>query len=173
MIILKKLGYQFAVMLLVGAMILIGQRIGKGTSIILAAPGMLMLIAAAMSAMLIKELFPRSFFPAFGWATIIGLLLSIPVFKISISNLTFGYVDYTISFISPTSKIFLSNVNNVDFMAITTPLLAFAGISVGNKINDLKAMSWKIVIVSVFTFTSIFFACAIIAQSVLKLQGKI
>ncbi|MGL4392023.1 MAG: hypothetical protein ACRCSK_01085 [Fusobacteriaceae bacterium] len=150
---IKKLSYQLIVMLLVGMIILVGQKIGYKISIIKALPGMIMLIIAAMSAMLVKELFPKSIFPAFGWATIIGLVLSMPY--------------------SPTSKIFLSNVQNVNFMAITTPLLAFAGISVGNKINELKKMSWKIIVISLVVFTGIFFSCALIAQVVLKLQNKI
>ncbi|MGL5123641.1 MAG: hypothetical protein ACRC6K_05725 [Fusobacteriaceae bacterium] len=149
----KKLFFQFIVMILVGMIILIGQKIGTGVSILKALPGMIMLILAAISAFIVKDLFPKSIFPAFGWSTIIGLLLSIPY--------------------SPTSKIFLQNVNNVNFMMITTPLLAFAGISVGNKINELKAMSWKIVLVSLFVFTAIFFSCAIIAQIILKMQGRI
>ncbi|WP_313387165.1 hypothetical protein, partial [Clostridioides difficile] len=115
---LKKSSYQLLVMSVIGVIILIGQRISVGTSIVTALPGMVMLILAAMAAMIIKDLFPKSIFPAFGFATIIGLLLSMPY--------------------SPTSEVFLTNTNNINFMAITTPLLAFAGISVGNKIEALK-----------------------------------
>ena len=150
---LKKSSYQLLVMSVIGVIILIGQRISVGTSIVTALPGMVMLILAAMAAMIIKDLFPKSIFPAFGFATIIGLLLSMPH--------------------SPTSEVFLTNTNNINFMAITTPLLAFAGISVGNKIEALKEMSWKIVIISLIVFTTIFFACASIAHIVLSIQGKI
>ncbi len=150
---LKKSSYQLLVMSVIGVIILIGQRISVGTSIVTALPGMVMLILAAMAAMIIKDLFPKSIFPAFGFATIIGLLLSTPY--------------------SPTSEVFLTNTNNINFMAITTPLLAFAGISVGNKIEALKEMSWKIVIISLIVFTTIFFACASIAHIVLSIQGKI
>ncbi|MGO0904252.1 hypothetical protein ACTPC6_00645 [Clostridioides difficile] len=150
---LKKSSYQLLVMSIIGVIILIGQRISVGTSIVMALPGMVMLILAAMAAMIIKDLFPKSIFPAFGFATIIGLLLSMPY--------------------SPTSEVFLTNTNNINFMAITTPLLAFAGISVGNKIEALKEMSWKIVIISLVVFTTIFFACASIAHIVLSIQGKI
>ena len=150
---LKKSSYQLLVMSVIGVIILIGQRISVGTSIVTALPGMVMLILAAMAAMIIKDLFPKSIFPAFGFATIIGLLLSMPD--------------------SPTSEVFLTNTNNINFMAITTPLLAFAGISVGNKIEALKEMSWKIVIISLIVFTTIFFACASIAHIVLSIQGKI
>lgn len=150
---LKRTSYQFVVMLMVGVMILIGQYISKGTPIVTALPGMLIMIFAAMVAMLLKDLFPKSLFPAFGFATIIGLILSIPG--------------------NPVSDIFNAQVANINFMAITTPLLAFAGISVGNKIEDLKAMSWKIVVISLVVFTTIFFSCASIAHIVLKLQGAI
>ncbi|NMS89146.1 hypothetical protein HGQ85_04330 [Clostridioides difficile] len=150
---LKKSSFQLLVMSVIGVIILIGQRISVGTSIVTALPGMVMLILAAMSAMIVKDLFPKSIFPAFGFATIIGLLLSMPY--------------------SPTSEVFLTNTNNINFMAITTPLLAFAGISVGNKIESLKEMSWKIVIISLIVFTTIFFACASIAHIVLSIQGKI
>ena len=150
---LKKSSYQLLVMSVIGVIILIGQRISVGTSIVTALPGMVMLILAAMAAMIIKDLFPKSIFPAFGFATIIGLLLSMPY--------------------SPTSEVFLTNTNNINFMAITTPLLAFAGISVGNKIEALKEMSWKRVIISLIVFTTIFFACASIAHIVLSIQGKI
>lgn len=150
---LKKSSYQLLVMSVIGVIILIGQRISVGTSIVTALPGMVMLILAAMAAMIIKDLFPKSIFPAFGFATIISILLSMPY--------------------SPTSEVFLTNTNNINFMAITTPLLAFAGISVGNKIEALKEMSWKIVIISLIVFTTIFFACASIAHIVLSIQGKI
>lgn len=150
---LKKSSFQLLVMSVIGVIILIGQRINVGTSIVTALPGMVMLILAAMAAMIVKDLFPKSIFPAFGFATIIGLLLSMPY--------------------SPTSEVFLTNTNNINFMAITTPLLAFAGISVGNKIESLKEMSWKIVIISLIVFTTIFFACASIAHIVLSIQGKI
>ncbi|MGL5328146.1 MAG: hypothetical protein ACRDD7_02680 [Peptostreptococcaceae bacterium] len=150
---LKRTGYQLVVMLMVGAMILIGQYISKGVAITTALPGMLIMIGAAMLAMILKDLFPKSIFPAFGFATIIGLILSIPG--------------------NPVSDVFNEQVANINFMAITTPLLAFAGISVGNKIEELKAMSWKIVVISLIVFTTIFFACATIGHVVLKIQGVI
>ena len=150
---LKRSSYQLVVMLMVGAMILIGQYISSGIAITTAIPGMLIMIVAAMLAMMLKDLFPKSIFPAFGFATIIGLFLSIPG--------------------NAVSDVFNTQVANINFMAITTPLLAFAGISVGNKIEDLKKMSWKIVVISLVVFTTIFFACASIAHIVLKIQGVI
>lgn len=136
-----------------GLVTLLTQKISANKSIIEGLPGIAIIIIIALIALLIKEIFPKSFFPAFGWVTILGFIMSVPN--------------------NPLSGKFLEHVNKIDFMAICTPLLAFAGMSVGNKINDLKKMSWKIVIVSVVVFITIFFACAIIAHTVLKLTGKI
>lgn len=149
----KKLTNNFQILLFSGMLVLVCQKVGMGLSILEALPGMVMIIVIAMLATLIKEIFPKSIFPAFGWVTILGFILSIPQ--------------------NPLSGTFMHYTNKINFMAITTPLLAFAGISVGNKIDDLKKMSWKIILISIIVFVSIFFACALIAETVLRIRGEI
>lgn len=144
---------QLKVLIVVGIMILVGQRIGYGIPIGGAIPGMLLVIAIAMLALIIKELFPKIKFPAFAWASLTALILSMPFM--------------------PTSDWFLRYTNEVDFLGTTTPILAFAGISVGNKIQKLKELSWKVFIVAIAVFIGTFFGSAIVAQIVLKLQGII
>ena len=115
-----------------------------------AVPGMIIIIGVADIALVIRDLFPKSIFPAFGWVTILGFLFSMPYNPLSVK-----FMEYT---------------DKVNFMAITTPLLAFAGLSVGNKIDELKKMSWKIILISIIVFITIFFACALIAETVLRLR---
>lgn len=150
----KKLFYQFGVMCCVSVIIMLAQWIGPAhTPIATTLPGLFIMSCAAILAMSVNMLFPKAIFPAFGWATIIGLLLTMPY--------------------NPLSTVVNPYLNNVSFMAITTPILAFAGVSVGNKIADLKRMSWRILVISMLVFTTIFFACASIAHIVLTLQGVI
>lgn len=144
---------QTKIMIVVCIMILIGQYIGFGFPIVDALPGILLVMLIAMSSLKIKELLPKVKFPAFAWATLIALILSMPFM--------------------PTSKTFLQYTDKVNFLGTTTPILAFAGISVGNKIPALKKMSWKIVLIAIAVFIGTFFGSAIIAQIVLKLQGII
>lgn len=148
-----RLGKNIGLLFITGILVLITQKVGLKMPVIEAIPGMLLIIGVATIALIIKELFPKSIFPAFGWVTILGFFLSIPY--------------------NPVSAKFMEYVEKINFLAITTPLLAFAGISVGNKIDELKKMSWKIVVISIIVFVTIFFACALIAQTVLKLTGKI
>ena len=149
---MAKLLDQLKLMLFVGLFILIGQFVSSGASPIAALPGMLIIIVIAMLALMLKDLVPLRF-PAFAWATLIAFILTLPMM--------------------PTSSVLLSYINKVGFLATTTPILAFAGISVGNKIGILKKISWKLVIVSLIVFASTFFGSALIAQLLLALQGAI
>ena len=150
---LKNTLEQLKIMIVVAVMILIGQRIGFGLSVVEAIPGIILVIIVAMLALIIKDLLPNLKFPAFAWATMIGLILSMPFM--------------------PTANFFLEYTNKVSFLGTTTPILAFAGISVGNKIPQLKKLSWKILLIAIIVFASTYFGSAIIAQIVLKIQGII
>ncbi|RKX81210.1 MAG: hypothetical protein DRP57_12160 [Spirochaetes bacterium] len=148
-----KILNQFKVMLLVAIITLIGQRIGYDISIGKAVPGMLLIMLIGMVALIIKDFTPKLKFPAFAWASLIALLLTMPFV--------------------PTSEFVLSYTKDVSFLGTTTPILAFAGISVGMKVAKLKQLSWKLLVVAVFVFIGTFFGSAIIAQIVLKIQGLI
>lgn len=144
---------QLKVLIVVGIMILIGQRVGYGIPILKALPGIIIVIALSMLALIIKAKFPQIKFPAFAWASLSALVLSMPFM--------------------PTSEIFLKYTDQVNFLGTTTPILAFAGISVGNKIQKLKELSWKVFVVAVFVFIGTFFGSAIISHIILKIQGII
>lgn len=144
---------QLKVLIVVGILILIGQNIGYGVPVMAAIPGMLMVIGIAFLSLLIKEAFPNIKFPAFAWASLTALILSMPFM--------------------PTADFFLKYTNEVNFLGTTTPILAFAGISVGNKIEQLKRLSWRVFIVAIAVFIGTFFGSALIAQFVLKIQGII
>ena len=150
---LKNTLEQFKIMIVVAIMILIGQKIGFGFSVVEAIPGIILVVIVAMLALIIKDLLPNLKFPAFAWATMIGLILSMPFM--------------------PTANFFLEYTNKVNFLGTTTPILAFAGISVGNKIPQLKKLSWKILLIAIVVFSSTYFGSALIAQIVLKIQGII
>lgn len=134
-------------------LVLFAQFVGKGMSMVDALPGALIMFAIILASLQIKAWLPKLPLPAFAWATMISLLLSMPY--------------------SPISSAFMAYTNKIDFLATTTPLLAFAGLSVGNSLDKLKSLSWKIVIVSLVVFTTAFFGAAMVAQFILKYQGII
>jgi len=140
-------------LIIVGILILIGQRFGYGIAIMPALPGMIIVILISFLALTIKDSFPNLKFPAFAWASLTALILSMPFM--------------------PTADLFLKYTNEVNFLGTTTPILAFAGISVGNKIEKLKKLSWKVFIVAIAVFIGTYFGSAIVAHIVLKMQGII
>ena len=150
---IEKLLNQLKLMVICGILIMVGQVVAGGPSFIEAIPGIILIIAVSMTSLILKDIIPGFKFPAFAWATLLGFLLSMPM--------------------SPTSKMFLNYTNSVGFLSTTTPILAFAGVSVGNKIGLLKKMSWKLVVISLIVFASTYFGSALVAQMLLSFQGKI
>jgi len=150
---LSKVLDQLKLLILTGIVILIGQQIGFGRDIVASIPGMVVVVIISQVALIIKAMLPNVKLPTFAYATIIPFLLSMPFM--------------------PTADWILSITGQVEFLGTTTPILAFAGISVGNKIGILKKLSWRIVIVAFAAFVGTFFGSAIIAQIVLSIQGII
>lgn len=140
-------------LIIVAVMILIGQQIGYGVAIGPAIPGMLLVILIAIVALIIKSIIPKVPLPAFAWASLIAMVLSFPFM--------------------PTAEGFLKYTGQVNFLGTTTPILAFAGISVGNKIKKLGSLSWRVFLIAIAVFIGTYFGSAIIAHIVLKMQGII
>ena len=139
---------------LVTFMAMVGQFISQGTSFISSFPMAAFISLVSLMAVLIKDFAPKSWeFPAFAWAMFLGLIV------------TLGD--------TPLSRWILQESNNLGFIVTTTPLLAFAGMSMVDQLVDLKKLSWRIVIIAIVVFVSIFFICASIAHFVMKLQGVI
>ncbi|MFD0713240.1 hypothetical protein [Paenibacillus sp. GCM10027626] len=63
-------------------------------------------------------------------------------------------------------------IGNVNFLSITTPILAFAGISVADRLADLRKTSWRVAIIAVFVFTGTYVGSALLSEVGLYLSGK-
>ena len=148
-----ELIHQFKIMIMISLLVLIGQRIGTGSEMLPAVPGTIIMVGIIMLALYLKDALKQLQLPAFAWCTLIAFLLSTPW--------------------SPVSEAFLGYTKKIGFLATTTPLLALAGISVGDKVDVLRKLSWKMVLVAMVVFTSTFFGSALIAQIILKSQGLI
>ncbi|WP_044348778.1 hypothetical protein [Dethiosulfatarculus sandiegensis] len=144
---------QLKVLIVISMMVLLAQKVGFGFSVVEAIPGILATLAICMVSLILKDLTPKLKFPAFAWATMIALILSMPFM--------------------PTAPMFLAWTQKVNFLGTTTPILAFAGISVGNKVDALKKIRWKLVIVAMAVFCGTFFGSAIISEMILRMQGII
>ena len=146
---------QFKALVLCGAVVLVTQWVNlmRGGTVLevgKACIGMLCIIVICMLALKIKELIPWKI-PAFAWASLLALLLTTPW--------------------SPVADTLLDLTAQISSGQVGTVILAVAGISIGTKLDDIKRLSWKMILVAIVVFCGTFFGSALIAQGILKLQG--
>lgn len=144
---------QIVVVICVYFIVFISQIIAKGTNSIELIKGMFFSFLIVTPSIFIKNFIKKPNLPGFAWSTLIAAILTLPI--------------------SPIQNLITNSVGKIDFMVTVTPLLAFAGISIGDKLPQLKKMSWRIAIVALVVMCSTYFGSALIAQIVLKLNGII
>lgn len=113
---------------------------------------MIIIVAISIVSVKIKEALPLKI-PAFAWASLISMLLTIPA--------------------SPVGPYILQMTKQITTGEIGTVILAVAGISIGTRIDDVKKLSWRIILVAIVVFCGTFFGSALIAQLIMKVQGLI
>lgn len=151
---MEKFLEQLKVLLLCGLVVLVAQFINLrgdmnlGNSII----GMLIIVAVSLLSLKVKSMIPLKI-PAFAWASLFALLLTTPW--------------------CPIQQYFLTVTKQISAGVIGTVILAVAGVSIGCKLDDIKKLSWKIVLVAFMVFIGTFFGSALISELILKAQGII
>ena len=73
--------------------------------------------------------------------------------------------------ICPLAPWLIANIGQTSLMPICTPVLAYAGISIGKDIEAFKKQGVTIIITAILTFIGTFLGSALIADLVLKATG--
>lgn len=140
------------VLAIVGFMSLVGNWVGKGNAMLDALPGMLILIVIALAGIAMAKIIPIKL-PAVAYVVTIGCIITYPGF--------------------PGSDLINGYMKQVNFVALCTPILAYAGIAIGKDIDVLRKAGWRIAVLACFVFTGTYIASAVIAQFILKAIGQI
>ncbi|MGF1471759.1 MAG: hypothetical protein ACFB50_08470 [Rubrobacteraceae bacterium] len=134
------------------AIALIGNFVGPDISILAAIPGMLILYVITMIGLIITKYAPF-YLPSIAWISLVAILATLPWI--------------------PGSEWLVARLENVDFLALATPVLAYAGLAITrNEVSTFRQSGWKIVIVALFVFVGTYVGSAAIAHVVLTLQGQ-
>jgi hypothetical protein len=141
-----------AILVIVCAISLVGNWIAVSIDPLKALPGMLILGAISFLGWWLSTVLPWKL-PSIVYISLIAILLTTPW--------------------TPGSEWILSHTNNINFLALCTPILAYAGISIAKDLDQFAKMSWKIAIVAMFVLSGTFIGSCIIAQIMLKVTGKI
>lgn len=153
MITLNELKERTGIVICVYIMVFASQLIALNTDPKELFLGMIISFCIVIPSIIIKESVKKPNLPGFAWSTLLVALLTLPM--------------------SPVQSLVVDNVGKIDFMITVTPLLAFAGISIGDKLPQLKKLSWRIAIIAIIVMCSTYFGSALIAQIVLKFNGLI
>lgn len=140
------------ILVLIGIISLVGNMVGPKHNIFEAIPGMLILVAISIAGIGLSKIIPIKI-PAVAYIVTLACILTYPSV--------------------PGASTISKYMTKVDFLALTTPILAYVGISIGKDLDSFKKLGWKIIVVSCFVFVGTYIGSAIIAQIILKSLGQI
>ncbi|MCI5725598.1 DUF340 domain-containing protein [Fusobacterium sp.] len=140
------------ILLITGFLTLVGNFVGPKINPIEALPGMFILIAIAFVGIVLAKVIPVKI-PSVAYIVTIATVLTIPG--------------------GPVAEIISAYTAKVNFLALCTPILAYAGIYTGKNIDSLKKTGWKILVLGLFVILGTYLGSAIIAQIILKMLGQI
>ncbi|WP_129598010.1 DUF340 domain-containing protein [Anaerophilus nitritogenes] len=140
------------VLIIISILSLVSNFIGYHTSIIESIPGMIILVIICLAGVALSKIIPLKI-PSVAYIVLIGCMVTFPYF----------------SFASTISTM----VEKVNFLSLTTAILAYTGISIGKDLDAFAKSSWKIIFLSCFIFIGTYISSAIISQIILKLTNQI
>ncbi len=113
--------------------------------------GVLLLVVITAFGILVSHLPGFRILPMVFWVSIIAVVISLPGFPGG---------DWVIHY-----------TKQVVFLPITTPVLAYCGLSLGKDIDAFKRLSWRIVPVALAVGAGSFICATVLAEIILHLEG--
>ena len=140
------------VLLITAVLSLVANALSSNIPFLDAVPGMVILIVISLAGIVAARVLPGGI-PAVAYITTLGCILTYP-----------GV---------PGSEIVNMYMKKVGFLSLCTPILAYAGISIGKDMDAFKKTGWRIVVLACVIFVGTYLGSAIIAEVILKALGQI
>lgn len=147
-----SLASNLLILFITGILTLVGNFVGFKVNPIEAIPGILILIIIALIGILLSKIIPIKI-PSVAYIVTLATILTIPGM--------------------PMAELISTYTAKVNFLALCTPILAYAGIYTGKNLDTLKKTGWKIFVLALFVMLGTYLGSAIIAQIILKMLGQI
>ena len=147
-----KLKDSLIILLITAGISIVGNFIGYKVNMIEAIPGMLILVGIAVLGIVLAKLIPIKI-PSVAYIVTLSTILTVP-----------GV---------PGSAMITELVSKVNFLALATPILGYAGIYTGKNLDSLKKTGWRISILAIFVMIGTYLSSAIIADVILRALGQI
>lgn len=147
-----SLASNLLILIITGVLTLVGNFVGFKVSPVEAMPGVLILIVIAFLGILLSKIVSIKI-PSVAYIVTLSTIVTIPGM--------------------PMAELISTYTAKVNFLALCTPILAYAGIYTGKNLDTLKKTGWKIFILALFVMLGTYLGSAIIAQIILKMLGQI
>jgi len=144
----------FFLAILCGLIIVMGHMVGySNASLVQSLLGVSVLVGVGFSGYLIAQLPYLNKLPSIVWITATAIFVSSAAF--------------------PWNQFVVESTSKIPFLAVATPVLAYAGLAVGKDIEAFKRISWRIIPVALAVIAGTFLFATIIAQWALQVEGAI
>lgn len=139
------------ILLVTGAFSWVANAVGYTPDLMKSSIGCFLLAVLAAAGCFIAQLPGFKRLPMVFWVSMLAVIVSLPGF--------------------PGGDWVLGYTKEVNFLALTTPLLAYAGLSLGKDIEAFKGLSWRIVPVALAVAAGSFICATVLAEVMLHLEG--
>ncbi|MBL4842337.1 putative membrane protein [Thalassospira sp. MBR-102] len=113
--------------------------------------GMVVIYLITMVGLLLTRFAPF-YLPSVAWISLVGILATLPW--------------------TPGSEWIVAQAKSVNFLALATPALAYAGFAIAKKeIEVAKHSGWKLALVACLVFLGTYAGSVLVAELILRLQG--
>ena len=113
--------------------------------------GMVVIYLITMVGLLLTRFAPF-YLPSVAWISLVGILATLPW--------------------PPGSEWIVEQAKSVNFLALATPALAYAGFAIAKKeIEVAKHSGWKLALVACLVFLGTYAGSVLVAELILRLQG--
>lgn len=147
-----KLKDSIIVLLITAGLTVIGNLVGYKVGVLESLPGIIILVLISIVGIVLSKVIPFKI-PSVAYIVTLSTLLTVP-----------GV---------PGSEFISGYTTKINFLALTTPILAYAGIYTGKNLDALKKTGWRIVVLSIFVMVGTFVGSAVIADGILRMLGQI
>ncbi|WP_110674498.1 DUF3100 domain-containing protein [Salinicola sp. RZ23] len=119
----------------------------NGSSLLNALPGMAILYVMTLIGLVLTRIVPF-YLPGVAWVSLVSIVMTLPFF--------------------PGSGWIVERLAAVNFLAIVTPVLAYAGLALSRReFSMFRRTGWKLILISLLVFTGTYVGSAVVAQVLL------
>lgn len=139
------------ILIVTGLYVIVANAVGYKGDYIDATIGAFFLVAIAAIGAFISFLPIFNKLPMVFWVSILAVVISIPGF--------------------PGGDIVVFYAKKINFLATTTPILAYGGLALGKDIPAFKQLSWRIIPVALGVASGTFICATLMAEVMLHFEG--